>query len=253
MAGKWLGVDGTNWVHQLWHATGGKGTLAALANRLAALVAFLQPETTVVAFDRRSFRHDLLATYKAGRGERDESLNRELAAAPAICHRQALVAQQDGMEADDCLATFAAVGLAQGAQVVLASPDKDLRQCLVPGRVTVLKSFKTSGGTFAEPAWYTAADLGIEYGLLPEQWPDYQILVGDKGDGIDGCPGWGEKTAAAVLAKVGTIEACYRQPFSLPCTARQRAQLQNYRSRVPLVRQLVTLRTNVEAVYDALR
>lgn len=73
-----LGIDATNWVHQLWHAQRGLGVVAAVRSRVFALTAELQPAAVVCCFDRRSFRHDLHAGYKAGRKEKSQDLVADL-------------------------------------------------------------------------------------------------------------------------------------------------------------------------------
>ena len=248
-----LGIDATNWVHQLFHAQRGLNVLVTAVARLRALIDHIRPTAVVACFDCRSFRADLLPTYKAGRGEKDAALVEYLQAAPQEFGKLATVARQEGFEADDGLATLAAIGRFQRDQVVIASPDKDLRQCLAENEVTILRGFSTSRGDVGNQDWYTSARLHAEYGLRPHQWPDYQALVGDRGDSIDGCHGWGEKTAAAALARCVDIDAMLKNPFGVPCNQKQRDALLAFKDRLPIVRQLVTLRTDVAAVYDALR
>ena len=154
--------------------------------------------------------------------------------------------------ADDGLATLAAYGRTAGVRTVLASPDKDLRQCLCP-QVLLLRQFSVEHGRPNRADWYTSFRLFDEYGLEAGQWVDYQTLVGDHGDGVVGCPGWGEKTAATALAKCKTLEACFGNPWAVPCTDRQRGQLIKFREQAAAVRQLVTLRTDVSVVWDAMR
>lgn len=247
-----LGIDGTAWVHQLWHAHGGRGVVPVLTRRTEALVSALSPSAVVACFDRRSFRHGLAPGYKAGRPDRDPQLDQDLAAAETAIADLATIAAEDGYEADDGLATLAYWARLAGQECVLASPDKDLRQCLA-GPVELLRSFALRGGELVRVEWYTAMSLYDEYGLEPAQWIDYQMLVGDRGDAIAGCKGWGEKTAAAALAKCRTLEAMFHNPWSVPCTDRQRGALITWRKDAPLARQLVTLRTDCAAVWDAMR
>ena len=266
----YIGIDGTNWIHQLWHAHGGQGVLEAALRRAQALYSEWHPSLMIACFDRRSFRHDVEPTYKSGRSKRDPALDALLAAAPvrfaehefdvlepdgkvvkkAVCMK----AEQDGYEADDCLATLAWIGRHHGERVVLASPDKDLRQCLWDKQVGILRTFATEGGKVTRPEWFTAADLRDVYGLKPWQWQDYQALVGDRSDSIVGCEGWGEKTAAAVLSKVGTLAKCLENPWACPgLSDKKRDALVRFKARAATVLDLVTLRTSVDAVYDAMR
>jgi len=247
-----LGIDASNWVHVIWYARSGKGVVQAVCDRAQALIAQLQPAATVFCFDRRSFRHALLPAYKSGRKAKDASLATDLAGCEKAVSDLGTVAAEDGFEADDGLATLARWGRLANEKTVIASPDKDLKQCL-GGQVFLLRSFKVSRGDPIEPDWYTAMSLFDEHGLEASQWTAYQSLVGDRGDGIDGCPGWGEKTAAAALAKCKTLDEMFRNPWAVPCTDKQRGALIEFRKRAPLVLDLVTLRTEVLAVWDAMR
>lgn len=254
----YLGVDGTNWVHALYHALRGVDVLAHLCRRVRILAEHTHASSVLVCFDRRSFRHDLLPSYKATRKPKDDVLQRLLSEAPAAVAEAGQPVYEDGFEADDCLATLAAA-VVGGAKCVLASPDKDLWQCLVEGRVSCLRQFGTHGTELVAPEWQTARDLEISektLGLRPSCWADYQALVGEPGDNVHGCPGWGEQTARAALAKAGSIQAVLANPWDVRCSRSQLAKLQTWAKSptgLSLVRQLVTLRTDVGAVLDALK
>jgi DNA polymerase I len=249
-----LGIDATNWVHSLWHAQRGKGVITALLQRIECLITAIRPRHVVCCFDRRSFRHDRYPAYKATRKEKDCTLVQDLADAPAAVMDLATIATEDGYEADDCLASLAALGQRLGEKVVLASPDKDLLQCLVDGQVTILRSFvRCSDGSFKEPVWQMADWLREKTKFSPQQWPDYQALCGDSGDNVPGCPGWGEVTSLAALQPAGSLAECFRNPWSLPITPRQQASLLKFRGQAELMLELVTLRTDVSAVVDAIR
>ena len=247
-----LAIDATNWVHQLWHTQKPDNVLPLALRRLEILVDFARPQHVVACFDTRSFRHDLLPDYKAHRGQKATTLVDALHAAPAIFHRLALVCRIDGFEADDCLATLATLGIQGGQQVVIASPDKDVRQCLRVGAVSQLRNFKTSGGRLTDPDWCTANTLYNATGLQPEQWVDYQTLLGDSSDNVAGCPGWGEKTAQAALIKCKSLDSCMGNLWAVPCSNKQRDALRAWKD-LELTRRLVTLVTDVPGVMDCLR
>jgi DNA polymerase-1 len=248
-----LGLDATNVVHALWHAQSGTGVVASCTRRLQSLLDFLHPSAAVACFDRRSFRHDLLPSYKAHRSEKPAGLIRDLAEAEDEMSRLCPVAFEDGYEADDCLATLTAIGRARGEQVVLASPDKDLRQCLCRGRVTILRKFSTEQGRLTCPEWYTADTLESEYGLCLGQWSDYQALCGDSTDGVTGCEGVGEKTAAKVIRSARTLKDALANLLGLPVTPTQRLALTKFRDSADLMLRLVTLKTDVSVIQDVLR
>jgi 5'-3' exonuclease len=247
-----IGIDGTNWVHVLWHATGGRGVVASVVDRARALIDKLQPAAAVACFDRRSFRHGLVDGYKSDRKPRPAGLTEDLAAAETALGTLCTIAAEDGYEADDALATLAWYGKTAGVPVTLATPDKDLRQCL-GGGCRILRSFVLRQGEATEGDWFTEMRLFDEYGLQASQWAEYQMLVGDRGDAVIGCPGWGEKTAAKALIKCKTLAECWRNPWAVPCTDKQRDALVKWKPQADLVRQLVTLRTDCQAVWDAMR
>jgi 5'-3' exonuclease len=104
-------------------------------------------------------------------------------------------------EADDAIA--AAVDRFGGddrvEQVIICSVDKDLGQ-LVDGDRIVLRD-RMRRVTYDEDG------IVEKFGVAPESIPDYLALVGDSSDGFPGLPGWGAKSAAAVLARFGHLEA----------------------------------------------
>jgi 5'-3' exonuclease len=104
------------------------------------------------------------------------------------------------LEADDAMASAAAVAGddPRVEQVIICTPDKDLGQCVVGDRVVQLDRRKdvitNEDGVIAK------------FGVAPAQIPDYLALVGDSADGFPGLPGFGAKTAAAVLRRFGHLE-----------------------------------------------
>lgn len=255
----WLGIDGTNWVHALYHALRGRDVLQHLCRRARILADHLQASVTLICFDCRSFRHGLSPSYKANRLGKEEALLRLLAEAPDRVAAAGQPVYQEGFEADDCLATLAAIARCSQAKCVLASADKDLFQCLVDGRVGVLRKFETAGAEVVKPSleWMTARELEISEkynGLRPACWADYQALVGEPGDNVLGCPSWGEKTARRALGNAGSIAAMLKDPWAVNCTGKQMALLQAWAKSgaMKLALDLVTLRTDVAAVRDAI-
>ena len=85
------------------------------------------------------------------------------------------------------------------ARVVILSPDKDMAQCVrEDGRVVC---FDRRRGLLID-----ADAVRAKFGVDPESIPDYLALVGDSADGFPGLPGWGAKSAAAVLARYRHLE-----------------------------------------------
>ena len=154
--------------------------------------------------DRRRHRAGTALAVSAARGSRRRALG--IVVWPMV-----------EFEADDALA---AGGRGRRAdprveRVVICTPDKDLAQCVRGTRVVQLNR-RTRVVTWTKRASSRSS------ACLPASIPDYLALVGDAADGYPGLPGWGAKSAAAVLARFGHLEADSRR---LADVARQRARV----------------------------
>ncbi len=214
------------------------GSLLALLHDPAEAVSHV-----AVAFDHpiRSFRNRLFDGYKTEEGMHP-TLLAQLDEAEAAARALGLTTWvMDEHEADDALATAAARFAGEVEQVRLLTPDKDLGQCLAG--VAVVQVDRVRGAVIDE-----AALLGRR-GLRPAQVPDFLALVGDDADGIPGLPGFGEKTAAALLAAFGGLDAIPDAPAAWPAglrgAPRLAATLAARRDEARLYRRLATLVTDV--------
>jgi 5'-3' exonuclease len=146
-------------------------------------------------------------------------------------------------QADDALATGAArFRRAPGVeQVVVCTTDKDLAQCVEGTRVVLLDRIRDR--ITDETA------VREKFGVPPSRVPDYFGLVGDPSDGIPGIPGWGPKSAAAVLGRYGAVEKIPIDPddwdVEVRGAARLAANLAARRREAILYRDLSVLRTDV--------
>ena len=146
-------------------------------------------------------------------------------------------------EADDALAAAAVRAAAdpQVDRVIICTPDKDLAQCVRGTRVVQLDWRKR---TFRDEAGVVA-----KFGVTPPSIPDYLALVGDSADGFPGLPGWGAKSAAAVLARYGHLEAIptdWREWRVNAANAQTLARtLAEHHDLALLFRDLATLRTDI--------
>jgi 5'-3' exonuclease len=217
-----------------------KATLG-LAESLRALLHDPREAVThvAVAFDNpiRSFRNDLFAGYKTEEGVPPELLAQLDAAEEAVRALGVTVWSMRDFEADDALATAATRFRDQVEQVRILTPDKDLGQCLSGRRVVQVDRIR--GREIDEEA------LRARRGIGPESIPDFLALVGDAADGIPGLPGFGEKTAAALLARHVHLEAVPDDPALWPAGIRGAAQkasaLASGRHAALLYRRLATL------------
>ena len=149
-----------------------------------------------------SFRNDMLAGYKDGSGV-DPDLKAQFPEVEELLELAGFeVWPQVEHEADDGMASAAAVaaGDPRVEQVVICTPDKDLAQCVTAdGRVV---QYDRRRGVL-----YDHAGVVEKFGVPPASIPDYLGLVGDSADGFPGLPGWGAKSAAALLARYSHITA----------------------------------------------
>jgi len=188
-----------------------------------------------------SFRNQLFLGYKTGAGVAPELRAQFPLAEEALRALGIVVWPMVQFEADDALASAAARFADQVEQVVILSPDKDLCQCVRGRRVVTYD--RRRGIAYDEPA------VQEKFGVPPRSIPDLLALVGDTADGIPGIPGWGMKTAAAVLRVYESIEAIPDDPTSwtvkLRGIERLTASLAARRADALLYKHLATLRTDV--------
>jgi 5'-3' exonuclease len=179
--------------------------IGAVRGVLSSVVAMLGDGATHlgVATDHviESFRNDLWPGYKTGSGIDPLLRAQFIPLEEALDALGVLVWPMTDLEADDALASAAAVAADDAAvgQVVICTPDKDLAQCVVGGRVVQLD--RRAGTVTDEDGVRT------KFGVNPASIPDWLALVGDAADGFPGLAGWGKKTAAVVLAHYGHIPA----------------------------------------------
>jgi len=147
-----------------------------------------------------SFRNSLWSGYKTGEGVEPALLAQFQPLEDALAALGVAVWPMVELEADDALASAAAVaGDEQDVeQVLICTPDKDLGQCVQGSRIVQVDRRKR---TVIDEEGVVA-----KFGVAPSSIPDYLALVGDKADGFPGLAGWGAKSAAAVLARWGHIE-----------------------------------------------
>ena len=148
----------------------------------------------------RSFRNDLYAGYKTEAGVPAELLSQFPLAERAMEALGLVVWPMVEFEADDAMATAAARWAeAPGVdRVWICTPDKDLAQCVRSDRIVMRDRRRER----------TLDEAGVvaRWGVRPASIPDYLALVGDSADGFPGLPGWGARSAAAVLGRFEHIE-----------------------------------------------
>ena len=166
-----------------------------------------------------SFRNDLWPGYKTGEGVDPELWSQAWPLEVALGALGVLVWPMVELEADDALASGAAVADddPEVEQIIICTPDKDLGQCVRGNRIVQLDRRKDmvidEGGVEAK------------FGVGPASIPDYLALVGDSADGFPGLAGWGAKSAATVLARWTHVEDIPSDPAAWEVTVRSAAKL----------------------------
>lgn len=198
-----------------------------------------------VATDKviESFRNDLWETYKTGEGIDPVLFAQFPMLEDALEALGVAVWAMVDYEADDALASAAAVAAADARveQAIICTVDKDLAQC-VGGKVVQLDRRRE--------ITYDADGVRAKFGVPPESIADWLALVGDSADGFPGLPGFGAKTAAALLDRWGHIEAIPDDPAQWDVTVRGvpklAATLSAGRKVAELFKDLATLRTDAD-------
>jgi 5'-3' exonuclease len=142
-----------------------------------------------------SYRNALWPGYKTGAGIDPDLWSQAWPLEEALVALGVVVWPMVDVEADDALASAAAVADDDPSvdQILICTPDKDLGQCVRGTRVVQLDRRKS----------LVLDEDGIiaKFGVSPASIPDYLALVGDSADGFPGLSGWGAKSASVVLAR----------------------------------------------------
>ena len=187
--------------------TGGRPVNALLgtANLILREVEEHRPRAVVLCFgpDAALYRVELYEPYHAARPPVPDELAPQFADAPAFFAAFGWSSViDDELEADDVMGSLALTEEEAGGEALVMTGDRDLYQC-VTKRVKVL--YVKTGSRGAEVV--DAAEVKRRYGVPPELVPDFIALRGDPSDGLPGAKGVGEKTAADLLQRRGSLEA----------------------------------------------
>jgi len=250
-------VDGTYELFRHYHALPSARDadgreIAAVRGVLASIRALLRGGATHVgvATDHviESFRNDLWAGYKTGAGIEPDLRAQFPLLEEALAAAGIVVWPMIEFEADDALASAAAAAAADQRveRVVICTPDKDLAQCVHGTRVVQLNRRTRT--------FFDESGIVAKFGVPPASIPDYLALVGDAADGFPGLPGWGAKSAAAVLARYGHLEAIPHDPrawnVNVANPSKLAQTLERDRDSAMLFRVLATLRTDITLFDD---
>ena len=212
--------------------------LLGAANLILREVEAHSPRVVVLCFgpDAATYRVELFPSYHAEREAVPEELAPQFAAGHDFFRAFGwAIADHDSLEADDLLGSFAERESEAGGRALLLTGDRDMYQC-VSERVNVL--YVRTGGRGAEVV--NPAEVRRRYGIGPELVPDFIALRGDPSDGIPGAKGVGEKTAAELLSRHGSLEAVLDAAVSEP-RKRLRTSLLGSRDELLAFKRIATL------------
>ena len=179
--------------------------LLGSVNQLMWCVDRYTPRAVVCCFGQEAadYRTEAYPAYHAHRPPMPDALADQWERAPALYEALGwLVLSSPDLEADDLLHALAAAEAAAGGRALILTGDRDLFQC-ASDRITVLLQRARQEG----PDEMGPAEVEARYGIPPSAVPDFIALRGDPSDGLPGAKGIGEKTAAELLRRHGSLEA----------------------------------------------
>ncbi|WP_282297846.1 DNA polymerase I [Stenotrophomonas sp. PS02289] len=239
-------IDGSSYLYRAFHAlpplsnAAGEptGALFGVVNMLRATLKE-RPEYVAFVVDApgKTFRDDLYADYKANRPPMPDDLRPQVEPMCRIVEALGLtILRVPGVEADDVIGTLALQGQQQGLQVTISTGDKDFAQLVRPG----IELVNTMTGSRMD----SDAAVMDKFGVRADQIIDLLALMGDTVDNVPGVEKCGPKTAAKWLAEYQTLDGVMAAAPTMKGKIGEnlRAALE----RLPLNRDLVTIRTNVE-------
>jgi 5'-3' exonuclease len=242
-------VDAPSLLYRAFYAlpksiTDGKGksvnALLGTTNLLLREVEKHEPRAVVLCFgpDAAHYRKELYEPYHAERPPVPDELAPQFADAPGFFGAFGWTSViSDDLEADDVMGSLAKAEEKAGGEALLMTGDRDLFQCVTAHVRVLYVSTGVQGGQLVD-----AAEVKKRYGIAPELVPDFIALRGDPSDGIPGAKGVGEKTAADLLRRRGSLEAAIENAVR-ERPPRLSGALLNGADELRMFKDLATLRT----------
>jgi len=239
-------IDGSSYLYRAFHAlpplsnAQGEPT-GALFGVVNMLRSTLKERPAYVAFvvdaPGKTFRDDLYEQYKANRPPMPDELRSQVEPMCRIVEALGIsILRVPGVEADDVIGTLALQGLAQDLKVTISTGDKDFAQLVRPG----IELVNTMTGSRMD----SDAAVMEKFGVRADQIIDLLALMGDAVDNVPGVEKCGPKTAAKWLAEYQHLDGVMAAAPAMKGKIGEnlRAALE----RLPLNRELVTIRTDVQ-------
>ncbi len=240
-------IDGSAYFYRAYHAVAplttanGLPTHAAygFTNILLRVIREKSPEFLAVVFDAKgpNFRHEMYSDYKANRPPMPDDLAVQIPYIKKIVEaHNILTFEQQGVEADDLIASAARKLAALGYKVIVVSGDKDLLQlvgddilCWEPMKDVVMDS----------------EGVKKKYNVGPDRLLDLFALMGDKSDNVPGVPGIGPKSAEKLINEFGSLDELYKNIDSLK-KSKMKENLETHREDAFMSRELIDLKEDLD-------
>ena len=214
------------------------GMITGFMNFIASLGKDFPTDYVVFTLDskeKETFRKEIFPEYKANRKEIDEDLKIQLPIAiDLIKDMNFKMLEIPGFESDDLIASLATLASKKGIKVKIVSHDKDMYQ-LINDNIVIFDPIKKQE--------ITKKECLEKFEVLPENFIDFQALVGDSADNIPGVKGVGVKTAAKLINEYKTLENIYQNIDKIK-GALQKKLIEN-KENAFLSRKLVTLKKDL--------
>ena len=239
-------VDGSSYLFRAYHAmpdmSNSKreptGTIYGVINMMRRLLKDYDPDYLAVVFDAKgkTFRNDMYKEYKANRPSMPDDLRQQIEPIHNIIKAMGLpLICVSGVEADDVIGTLSEQATELGIDTIISTGDKDMAQ-LVNKHVSLVNTM-------------TDVHMDIEgvkekFGVPPERIIDYLALIGDTADNVPGVPKVGPKTAVKWLDLYDSLDGVMSSAEEI--TGKVGENLRNFMSELPLSRDLVTIKCDVE-------
>ncbi|MDD4148722.1 MAG: DNA polymerase I [Bacteroidales bacterium] len=211
-------------------------------NTLEEILKKENPSHIGVGFDPPgpNFRHEMYKEYKANRQATPEDIKLSIPYIKEILQAYKIpIIEVAGFEADDVIGTLAKMFGCEESTVYMMTPDKDYAQ-LVDENVFMYKPSRSGNG----PEILGIDEVNKKFGIdHPTKVIDILALWGDTSDNVPGVPGIGEKTAAKLISKFGTIDNIYKNITKL--VGKQKENIVNNKEQLYLSRDLVTIDVKV--------
>ena len=220
------------------------GLLTGFVNFMDRLQKDHSSDYVVFALDSKgpTFRNEIDPNYKANRTPPPEDLSRQLPIAIEWIDKMGFkTLAQSGFEADDMIASLAKAAVEKGIKVRIVSHDKDLYQLIDDDNVILVDAIKRKE--------INEEECMAKYGIRPDQFTDYQALLGDSADNVPGVKGVGKVTAQKLLNQYGTLKNIYNHLDEIKPAGVQN-KLRMYEDDAWRSQRLVTLRSDLFDTMD---